>query len=319
VRPITGGCPGDGGGGSNGFGKTYKFPQARDQAQGDGKKSLRQSKQDREDGNDLCGQCFKMVGDSDEGLMCDQCKCWYHRKCIGMEEGLYRTLSGLENFDWYCDACKNRSRDMQREVDALRRENEELRNINESLKGRILSLEERMSDIKQEIKDDIVREVNVNISKIYDEISSLKERDERKDRQSNLIVYNSPESRSMNNQEREKDDLALVERLLRDGVKENKFNIIKVIRLGRRREDDSSRPLMVKFDNSADKWNILKKTRNLKNCTDPVLKLIGIAPDLTPKERQLDKNLREELKLKRQSGDDSWYIKGGKLVKKNFQ
>ena len=46
---------------------------------------------------------------------------------------------------------------------------------------------------------------------------------------------------------------------------------------------------------------------------------ISITPDMTVKERDQDRKLRMELKAKKDSGDNDWYIKNGKLIKKNFQ
>ena len=63
----------------------------------------------------------------------------------------------------------------------------------------------------------------------------------------------------------------------------------------------------------------MKNARNLKGCRDGILGSIGIAPDLTHREREIDRKLRDELRTKREKGEQGWYIKGGKLQQnKNF-
>jgi len=42
---------------------------------------------------------------------------------------------------------------------------------------------------------------------------------------------------------------------------------------------------------------------------------IYISPDLTLREREADKKLRDELRQKREDGEEGWFIKRGKLVK----
>jgi len=39
---------------------------------------------------------------------------------------------------------------------------------------------------------------------------------------------------------------------------------------------------------------------------------------MTKKEREEERKLREELKIRRENGDTAWYIRRGKLFRKNF-
>jgi hypothetical protein len=136
-------------------------------------------------------------------------------------------------------------------------------------------------------------------------------------------IYNVPEPTKVNIIEREKEDENFCDNLFKEGDMEQDFNIKKVIRLGKvsYAQDPNARPrpLLVKLLNTSEKWGILKKARNLKNSTGNGMNKIIIAPDLTLKEREIKKKLRNELKEKRDNGDRDWYIKKGKLVRKNFQ
>ena len=71
-------------------------------------------------------------------------------------------------------------------------------------------------------------------------------------------------------------------------LKSGGFNIIKVIRLGKRegRTNGTPRPLLVKLNSEQEKWRILKHAKNLKHEEDADRKKIGIlSRDLTFKER----------------------------------
>ena len=48
------------------------------------------------------------------------------------------------------------------------------------------------------------------------------------------------------------------------------------------------------------------------------IRKLRIVPDLTKKEREADKKLKEELKAKKDAGDNDWMIKKGKLQRKTF-
>lgn len=46
---------------------------------------------------------------------------------------------------------------------------------------------------------------------------------------------------------------------------------------------------------------------------------ITIVTDLTKQQREEEKNLKEELKRKRDMGEEGWHIKCGELVHENYQ
>ena len=94
-----------------------------------------------------------------------------------------------------------------------------------------------------------------------------------------------------------------------------------IIRLGKRdinnNQFNKPRPMLVKLDSEEQKWEILKNAKNLARAAEEMKRCI-IAPDLTKKEREQDTILRNELKERRNNGDNTWIIRRGQLVKKNF-
>ena len=49
-----------------------------------------------------CFGCNKHVYDGQDGVQCDQCNIWFHRKCVGFTKQQFRYL---RNDPWYCKKC----------------------------------------------------------------------------------------------------------------------------------------------------------------------------------------------------------------------
>ena len=74
---------------------------------------------------------------------------------------------------------------------------------------------------------------------------------------------------------------------------------------------------MIKLANEAQKWDILKNAKNLKNATGWMAR-VGISQDMSKEGREKHKELRKSLKDKRDKGENDWFIRNGKLQKKNY-
>ena len=90
-----------------------------------------------------------------------------------------------------------------------------------------------------------------------------------------------------------------------------KFNLV---RLGNRVNPGKVRPIKLEMEKEEDKYNILKRAGKIKNIEEEEIKRIIISSDLTLKQRELDRNLREELKARRQAGETNIKIKNGKII-----
>ena len=94
------------------------------------------------------------------------------------------------------------------------------------------------------------------------------------------------------------------------------FQVLSADRLGRLRDDRNDtycRPVRVTCSNVQLKWRILKKSKgftNSKNGNENIF----IDLDLTKKERLKDKELRKELKARKENGEDNLVIKKGVIV-----
>ena len=52
-----------------------------------------------------CGMCTKNVNNNQKAMGCEQCSVWYHNKCTGMSDNLYRVFMEHESYVWICYRC----------------------------------------------------------------------------------------------------------------------------------------------------------------------------------------------------------------------
>ena len=77
---------------------------------------------------------------------------------------------------------------------------------------------------------------------------------------------------------------------------------------GNGRPKPRPRPLLVTLTDVKIKWTVLKNCKNLKHNTNPLFSKVSLTPDLTFRQRQADKQLREELLRRKQLGETDIYI-----------
>ena len=140
----------------------------------------------------------------------------------------------------------------------------------------------------------------------------MDEKMEKFKRRSNIILYGVPECTDREQDERIKSDIQKIENLFRElEVAKMKIN---PVRLGRNVNAGKPRPIKIELENETEKVNILKKAGKIKTINIEELKHIIISSDMTLKQRELDKILREELKDRRLKGERNIKIKNGKII-----
>ena len=87
----------------------------------------------------------------------------------------------------------------------------------------------------------------------------------------------------------------------------------RIFRIGRG-NNGKIRSAIVELSEVETKWELIKRSKCLKDEDNSGLKQVIIAPDLTRKEREENDKLREELKQRRQTGG-RWIIRKGKVIK----
>lgn len=244
------------------------------------------------------------------GVMCDVCESWYHKLCGGLGKGDFDYFRGSESM-WVCLECRKVVRGAGAKIKELENENVGLRGENQKMMGKLdeilHSMREMKTDIKRELKDEIVKELKEEI------MEEMKDVDEKKKRECNIIV--------MGLKEQERDDKNVIESLLENELGLMNVSVESVMRLrGRNESNDSNNnsvgrpnPILVKMKTAGQKWAVIGKAKNLRNAERMEYKRVMILPDLTVKERMEDKRLRDELRKRRDDGENGLYISKGQI------
>ena len=247
-----------------------------------------------------------------EGL----CKGWLHRCCAGLSAILFNELVNSK-VPFSCPHCRLKTYECELAT----------------LKASVASLENKISNLEDQLKvvakDTPVKSkinnkadasnaplsTNVNSSSQIQTVinSFINEEKEKARRRLNLIVHNVTESTDEEGLNRKKYDIDFVTSTFQQYL-EVRVTINKAFRLGK--HSDKPRLLKISVNSEAEKASLLRNATKLKNVDHPEeMQLIFITPDLTPKEQQINKKLREEL---RELNKDSktFYIKNGKIVQR---
>ena len=86
------------------------------------------------------------------------------------------------------------------------------------------------------------------------------------------------------------------------------------MRLGKQVTRNNPRPVKIELEGEQNKFRILKKAANIRKTEIGKVNKIIITTDMTIRERELNKILREELKTRREAGENNIKIRNGRIV-----
>ena len=184
--------------------------------------------------------------------------------------------------------------------------NEKINNLESKLDNKIDNLENKLDNkIKEKFKEtemDTLRKLNAEMDEKFEKFK----------RRRNLVLYGLPESSGRDDEEKQKGDTEKLGRLMKELAVE--VEDYTAMRLGKQARDKKPRPLKIELKEEADKFKILKGATKLKNTRIEEFQKVIISSDMTLKQREIDKILREELKMRKQAGETGIKIKNGKIV-----
>ncbi len=260
-----------------------------------------------------CHSCKIDLEDECKSLQCNLCDKWFCIKCLKISDEMFDTLNGkgahqqLPVLMIGCETC-------QAILPTLTNIKGQLQaNQSENVK-RFDDLDSELKKMKEEIKNEIVSEVNENFKVKLDKIDDLEVRvdsmskvmsDRANDkalldiidkkirdnnevyrRKKNLMVYNLQESDDENLQVRVDYDTANILRFFHEidqGIRITPENIVKVIRVGKKNEE-RARPTKVILDSVDLKYAIVSKYRE-NRAKNVKYGNLNMAPDYTPSQR----------------------------------
>ena len=146
----------------------------------------------------------------------------------------------------------------------------------------------------------------------------LDEYTDREQRQCNLILHNISESKTNEATARKHANMDVVLNVVINGLKLNgitEADVTKLTRLSGRRsqgEGDKPRLILIALSTAQLKWAILKRAKYLREIEHWMN--IFMSPHLTHKEREAGKNLRAELKRRRDEGEQNLAIRRNQVI-----
>lgn len=282
---------------------------------------------------DVCGHCNKKCttkGKSSEAIQCDVCFEWVHAQCEGYSKEQYKLFAQLtQTFPNIAYCCKLHG--------CLTRLNQLTANdtsANESGNKRIEEIAEKHSLISQSITDlsSQIQNLSLNSAALESKFNNLikstqlqknppasntfiptsvavdvaDEISERDKRKCNLIVHNLPEEPLDNHHTDADTFLELCKTSL-----DLHIDITKAVRLGQK-SNTKTRSLLIKVNDEESQKQILAHAPKLR--FSKIWSRVYIQPDMSPKEREAHKKLYEELKRRRNQGENNLVIRHGKIV-----
>ena len=251
-----------------------------------------------------------------------------------MTESLYKSIKKFDGkklgsgIHWYCGGCNGKVCELLKGIGGIKEKQELLERDIEEIKKELINIrggmisnsvkkEELMVEVRKEIaegaqafaegnkemkteagrKKEDEREVQIQVNEML-------ERDKSK---LNLVIMGVSEDETEGEGDEEKVQKMLDELLERERVK---YSLIG--RVGKKGTRETAiRPIRIKIETIENKGKILKKARNLKEIEE--YRKVYIVPDMTRKQQEEDKTLRDKVKEFRAKGMEGVRIQRGNV------
>ena len=282
-----------------------------------------------------CDVCTTQV---DRLIQCEYCSINYCCPCGEISEKLFAALVEFKQLHWFCPRCDQVAiKAIQQFGSTVGPSGDILSAVTSTISAAIQSLQDTL---KTTIKDlvSVVTSQGVpqntesvpapppgnnelsprNVSEARPEEFAFKMVDEYRDRERrklNLIFHNVPESHAEESSSRVADDIKLITDITK-AIGVDNVEVVNTDRLGQRKNSSSGgRLLRVQVSNLNTKKHILSNAKKLRNVKHEPIKGVYITPDLSIKERNAQKALRDELKRRKDAGEANLKISRGKIIK----
>ena len=257
-----------------------------------------------------CLVCDEPCEEDRDSLECYNCRQWAHKTCAGLKDEVFKTLTTNTNLQWTCCPCTDGERKKMTgsevKLDLLMSMIPMISKVSERLESMERGLGERK--LEEKIEEVVER-------KLADALEEAKEKEKRK---KNLIIVNLKESAKTEIAERKVEDLKEVKKLLSKVAEVGDDDISEPVRLGKV-GGNKPRMLKVTIKTEEKKREILKKAPQLNTNTTQAKDRVFINPDLTNKEREQERQLRDEKRERERNGEKDLVIRGGRIVKRRIQ
>jgi chromosome segregation ATPase len=282
-------------------------------------------KESREDG-DKCGACKKLVADTDQGLQCEICEGWYHAKCEKVGGEAYAVLQGSEALHWYCAGCNKGVQKILRVLVEVQARQDKLEKELTSVKQELRMVKGEIQQVKISTGERTTKDTEIE-AKIEETAMSVEELKKSREENETTVKTGLMREDVLEEIEIEKRRLNVVIMGLKDGNDDEReikdlFEcltgargvkaIVNFERFGRK-VHGKTRPLRVTLLNWDSKSELLYKSIGLRDKEE--YKKVYISPDLTRRQQEADKKLRDKFRELKGAGEQDIKIKKGKIIK----
>ena len=295
--------------------RLQRFKMAAKQPKGD-----KRGNRGKKDGC-TCMKCKKIfTSDDDKLLQCERCDEWHCTACLNMEDAYYAFMNERGDVHWFCPPCDAKALSSVK-VDVSIEEC--CKYYMDNYETRLKSVETRLDNTVQKPELDNtnlqLESLQRQIKGLQEDVSKLgqkllmgaNEQQEIEKRKTHIILKGIPESNTVP----DRDQILELFRAL----KRSEEDIKKIMgRLGKPRDDNSSRPIKIECKDYEIRNEILKLTKEIKEIEHLSFdkNKIHINPDLTQLQREREFKLRQERRAKIQEDPSvQWVIRKGQVVK----
>ena len=297
-----------------------------------------------------CGRCKTYLlktpkNKGDQSLMCDCCNLYYHIRCVGVSDEKLKILDDADTH-WYCSICNIAAGKLKAQVTVLEANYLELKsdldtvttnlqvqtdklkqvedNFTKDLTAKFNNLQSQIDELKKDTSEPEMNNLSspkLDVPKIRslitDEIKEFKRDDEelklQEKKKNNLIFFKVPEKVFETNDELLIDDFNKLKQAC-EPIEIQEKDISQLFRIGKK-TTEKTRPIVVTFKDEELRMKVLKKSRDMELKTEDgeIIKL-SVSTDKTPKQRETERKLREEIAQRKAQGEQNLVIRNEKIV-----
>ena len=298
-----------------------------------------------------CSVCEESAGRTERTsvIICDICTNWVCKDCANIDKLLDFVLKNDFTYNYICGSCnaqlpklkdlmkiKHKQMEMENDIELMKADIEK----NKQLLHKQNKHEERLTKLEKIIEKNNMDDeefppllaINAETEKLKQDMSSQKEKtttiksdlEEEKRKEAikmNLIIYGIPESEN-SIEDQMISDFNTLQEIYSDRLQLNVNDFSSIVRLGKKK--DKIRPIRVTVIEAQKRKEILTNNQGLRleseeyeecRCrNNPGRHIhINVTNDKTKQEREAEYELREELKARRNNGEDV-IIRKGRIV-----
>ena len=279
-----------------------------------------------------CPECTSKVK---KLIECEFCRTWMCLPCADLSNEAYKIANEWQHtLHFYCKHCFPKVYNLIINYKSSPNVSESLEDLNNKIESLSQQLSQQLQDIPKisSLLNKTYSEVSrttphaptsttgtpknptPTINKQIEAVNIIDEFTEREKRKNNIVLSNIPEPVGENREARSANDLQTVKSII-DEYKIQGVNILKTVRLGKYNPQSTrGRLVLAELADNSVKGRLLS-TASRKRQTSQLWNNVYISPDLTPQQRLEGKQLRDELKRRRENGEQNLIIRNNKIMK----